>query len=113
VLRTVTRVLNEQHDVVAVTRAADALSHVARGEKFDIIFCDLMMPEMTGVDFYHTIKTANPTLAERIVFLTGGAFSDAAEAFLETCANLVVLKPFKVLELRRVVADYVGSADQV
>ena len=111
VLRTVTRVLTEQHDVVAVTRAADALSHVARGEKFDIIFCDLMMPEMTGVDFFHTIKTANPALAERIVFLTGGAFSEAAEAFLESCANLVVLKPFKVLELRRVVADYVGTAE--
>lgn len=111
VLRTVARVLTEQHDVLAVARAADALSHIARGEKFDIIFCDLMMPEMTGVDFYHTIKTANPGLAERIVFLTGGAFSDAAEAFLESCANLVVLKPFKVLELRRVVADYVGTAD--
>jgi CheY-like chemotaxis protein len=111
VLRTVTRVLTEQHDVVAVARAADALSLVARGEQFDIIFCDLMMPEMTGVDFYHTIKTANPALAERIVFLTGGAFSDAAEAFLDSCANLVVLKPFKVLELRRVVADYVGTAD--
>jgi PAS domain S-box-containing protein len=113
VLRTVTRVLHEQHDVLAVTRAADALSHVARGERFDIIFCDLMMPEMTGVDFYHTIKTANAALAERIVFLTGGAFSDAAEAFLESCANLVVLKPFKVLELRRIVADYVGTAELV
>jgi PAS domain S-box-containing protein len=112
VLRTVTRVLGERHEVVTDLRAHDALSRIAHGEGFDIIFCDLMMPEMTGVDFYHTIRTANPALAERIVFLTGGAFTKTAAAFLETCANLVVLKPFKVLALRKVVADYVASADQ-
>ena len=111
VLRTVTRVLAQRHEVVTELRAHDALSRIARGERFDIIFCDLMMPEMTGVDFYHTIRTASPDLAERIVFLTGGAFSPVAAAFLEASANLVVLKPFKVLALRKVVADYVASAD--
>lgn len=110
VLRTVTRVLGEQHEVVTETRAHQALSRIAGGESYDVIFCDLMMPEMTGVDFYHTLRAANPALAERIVFLTGGAFSESAEAFLANCANLVVLKPFKVLGLRKVVADYVGTA---
>jgi len=111
VLRTVSRVL-DWHEVVGEVRAHDALSRIAHGESFDVIFCDLMMPEMTGVDFYHTIRTANPGLAERIVFLTGGAFTPGAAAFLDTCANLVVLKPFKVLALRKVVADYVASADK-
>ncbi len=110
VLRTVSRVLGNHHDVVIETRAHQALSRIAHGEHFDIIFCDLMMPEMTGVDFFHTLRTANSALAERIVFLTGGAFSDSAEQFLQNSANLVVLKPFKVDALRRVVADYVGGA---
>jgi CheY-like chemotaxis protein len=102
------RVLSDQHDVVTETDAAVALARIARGETFDVIFCDLMMPNMGGVDVHAALFANRPDLARRLVFLTGGAFSQRTEEFLETVANPVVAKPFTVEGLRALVADYVS-----
>lgn len=106
--RSVVRVLSDQHDVVTETDAAVALARIARGETFDVIFCDLMMPNLGGIDVHEQLLATRPELARRLVFLTGGAFSQRTEEFLETVANPVVAKPFTVDGLRALVADYVS-----
>jgi signal transduction histidine kinase/CheY-like chemotaxis protein len=70
---------------------------------FDVVLCDLMMPEMTGMDLYARIREAAPAVAERMVFLTGGAFTDGARRFLESVPTKMLTKPFDLDELRRVV----------
>ena len=65
-----------------------------RGEHVDVIFCDLMMPVMTGMVLHEEqIRTA-PHQAEQMVFVTGGAFTLAAREFLEAVPNLRIEKPF-------------------
>jgi signal transduction histidine kinase/CheY-like chemotaxis protein len=108
VSRTVERILKDLHDVVTETDARAALARIARGERFDVILCDLMMPGMNGMDFYEAIRSADAELARRIVFVSGGVFSDRASRFLEGCTNLSLEKPFSVERLRAVVADYVA-----
>lgn len=105
--KVVPRLLRDLHDVEAELDARQAVARLRRGEDFDVILCDLTMPYMTGVEVFEAISALSPALAARIVFLTGGALSEDASAFLDDCANLVIYKPFSMNRLRAVVCSYV------
>ncbi|MCC6620617.1 MAG: response regulator [Deltaproteobacteria bacterium] len=70
---------------------------------FDVVLCDLMMPQMTGMELYDRVHARSPETAAKMVFLTGGAFTEAARAFLEHAPVEVLSKPFDVNALRRAV----------
>lgn len=76
------RILRAQHDVHIRTDAREALALVAAGSTFDVVFCDLMMPNLSGVDVYRLLAATHPAQAAKIVFITVGAFTAAAEDFL-------------------------------
>jgi signal transduction histidine kinase len=88
--------LLDEHDVVVATSADAALARLRVGERFDRILCDLMMPQVTGMDFFGLIA---PELRSTIVFVTGGAFTERARAFLAGIPNRVLRKPFDLDEL--------------
>jgi signal transduction histidine kinase/CheY-like chemotaxis protein len=112
VLRALGRGLRPQHHFVGHLTAADALETIGRGERFDIIFCDLMMPSMNGIEFFAQLTTHHTEQAERVVFLTGGAFSQTANNFLSD--KLTLDKPFNTDEIRSLVRQYIarGSPEQ-
>ena len=93
------QLLAPKHDVHVETRAATAIERLLAGEEFDVVFCDLTMPDMSGMDFYDVIEGRLPLLARRIVFMTGGAFTPRAVAFLEQHADRVLTKPFAPEEM--------------
>lgn len=93
VARSIRLVLSD-HDVTVVTGARAALALLGGGESFDVILCDLMMAEMTGMDFHAALSTSHPELVPRVVFMSGGAFTAAAQAFLDTATNERLEKPF-------------------
>jgi PAS domain S-box-containing protein len=86
--------LDEVHEVTPLVSAREALERLSAGETFDAIVCDLMMPEMTGMDLYAEATKRFPELARKFVFLTGGAFTPRARAFLESVGNARLEKPF-------------------
>ena len=73
------RVLRSEHEVVVLTGAQER-DRIARGERFDVILCDLMMPVMTGMDLHAALMALAPDQAERMVLLTGGVFTPTARA---------------------------------
>lgn len=99
--RSIRRALRATHRVFVVHSGPDALELLGAGEQFDIILCDLMMPEMTGMQVYEEVCERWPRLAERMVFMTGGAFSPKAQAFLDARDENYLRKPFDLGELRR------------
>ena len=99
----VQRTLESQHDVSVVNRAQDALDMLRAGQRFDVIFCDIMMPNVTGIDFFKEVSTLAPSELDKIVFLTGGAFAVQARQFLEAVPNVRLDKPFTPDELRKLV----------
>ncbi|MGC4087939.1 MAG: ATP-binding protein [Polyangiaceae bacterium] len=101
--RLIQRILHG-HDVVVETLAARALERLRAGEHFDSVLCDVMMPGMSGVDFHELLSVENAALASRVVFMTGGAFSERATSFLSTLTNLVLNKPFDPAQVRAFVA---------
>jgi signal transduction histidine kinase/ActR/RegA family two-component response regulator len=97
------RILKQQHDVTPVASGAEALDQIRSNRHFDVILCDLMMPDMTGMDLHAEIARTVPSLLERIVFMTGGAFTASAKAFLERITNELLEKPFPPTEVRALV----------
>jgi CheY-like chemotaxis protein len=101
----INRILGDAHDVVIAASARQALESIAAGERFDIILSDLMMPDMTGMELHAALARSVPEQASRMVFMTGGAFSPEAEAFLGGVSDRVLEKPFKPAALRQLVAS--------
>jgi CheY-like chemotaxis protein len=75
----------------------------AAGETFDLILCDLMMPEMTGMDLHRELSRVAPDQATRMIFMTGGAFTPAARLFLSDPSREHIEKPFDHVDLRAIV----------
>jgi signal transduction histidine kinase len=101
----VQRTLSAQHEVVAVGSASEALTRIGAGERFDVIICDLMMPQMTGMDLHAELSRVVREQADRMIFLTGGAFTTRARAFLDETPNQRVEKPFDTVHLRALIND--------
>ena len=102
------RVLAPEHEVVALTSALEAHSRIARGERFDVILCDLMMPKMTGMELHAALTSLAPEQAARMVLLTGGAFTPVASEFLNKVPNARVEKPFDTASLRALIRGLVA-----
>jgi CheY-like chemotaxis protein len=101
------RMLTQEHEALVLTSAQEALDHLTLGERFDLILCDIVMPQMTGMDFYNRIGSIAPELAERVVFITGGGHMPCIEAFLSQPTIRWMDKPFPPLEeFRRVVQEH-------
>ena len=100
------RVMGKDNDVVTETSARRALQRIRAGEHFDLILCDLMMPDMTGVDFYNELHAFAPERAADIVFMTGGAFTPKARTFLDTVSNERLEKPFDMVTLKNLVQEH-------
>jgi two-component system cell cycle sensor histidine kinase/response regulator CckA len=79
---------------VACASGRDALELFRRGERFDVILCDLMMPQTSGMDVYDELVRTVPEQAARMIFVTGGAFTDRARHFLKGLSNPTLDKPF-------------------
>ncbi|QRO00377.1 hybrid sensor histidine kinase/response regulator [Archangium violaceum] len=76
------RILRSLCDVVVVTSSREALALVEAGRRFDLVLCDLMMPQMTGMELHAELSRRAPEVAARMLFLTGGAFTSDAQRFL-------------------------------
>jgi signal transduction histidine kinase len=96
--------LEEAHEVTRCLKSREALELIRAGPPFDVIFCDLMMPEMTGEQLYEAVVALAPEQARRIIFMTGGAFTEGAQRFLDQVKNPQLLKPFWVDTLEAALA---------
>jgi CheY-like chemotaxis protein len=94
------RALGRRHDVLTTTSGAEAVERIRRGERFDLILCDLMMPMLSGMDVHDALTTLCPEQASRMVFITGGAFTVTAREFLDRVPNERFDKPFDASRLR-------------
>jgi PAS domain S-box-containing protein len=97
------RMLQDDFDVDVVTTGRAGLERMILGVDYDTILCDLMMPEMTGMDLYAAIAEKRPGLQRRFVFMTGGAFTARAADFLASVRNRKLDKPFDLETLRAIV----------
>lgn len=99
------------YTVRATSSPHDALT-LLETASYDLIICDLMMPEMTGMELFARIEQARPELAARFMFATGGAFSEEARSLLERTSQPTLDKPFSSETLSRAVIAALGRFDK-
>lgn len=94
--RSLKRHLGINYDVDSVTSGREAIDRIIAG-RYDVILCDLMMPDVSGPDVHAAVVAARPDLAPRFIFMTGGAFTPRGREFLSAVASVsatVLDKPF-------------------
>jgi nitrogen-specific signal transduction histidine kinase len=107
-VQAIRRYVSQDHDVDGTTSARQAIEMLARGERYDAIVCDLMMPQVTGMDVYAAVTRLDPALAEKMVFVTGGAFTESARRFLDTLPpGRHIEKPFDLKALRALINEHI------
>ncbi len=77
----------------------DALERLRHDDAFDVILCDLIMPQVTGMDLHDELRRTAPALADRMIFMTGGTFTARARDFLARVGNPALDKPFDLSTL--------------
>ena len=107
-LRGLKRSLSE-HDVMTAMSVNQGMQLYSSHE-FDIVFCDLMMPELNGLEFYTRLTALGPSHAERLVLMTGGVFADRLGCSLAEIPSPCILKPFKHGELERLISEALERA---
>lgn len=112
VLKLLTRLFEPEHETVATLSASDALTIVSEQGPFDLIFCDLMMPNTSGMTFFEKLAKTTPEAASRVVFMTGGAFNPEAQRFLSQVSNANVSKPFDLDAVRALVQRRIRDNDR-
>ncbi|AKI99785.1 PAS domain-containing protein [Archangium gephyra] len=102
--QTLQMLLEPRHDVTVLHDAREALEQLRNGTAYDAILCDVMMAEMTGEQFYEELSRTAPEQTFRLIFMTGGAFTQTARDFLARVPNARLLKPFHAEELDKLLA---------
>ncbi len=111
VTRMVRRVLGSRHRVHECNDPREALASIARGDRYDVILCDVRMPGCSGQQFLAGVRDASAELAERVVFMTGATSIAPGAGFLRAIApERRLAKPFHMEELRDVIRAFLGAS---
>lgn len=109
----VVRMLGASHEVVSAASGEAARRIIERDQAFDVILCDLMMPETTGMELHKWLAAEHPGVAEKVVFVTGGAFTPKASDYVARVGNVRIEKPYETAKLERLVFELVAAARSV
>ena len=100
--------LDDSCEVTLETSGEAARRRLLAGERFDLVLCDLGLPDLSGAEVYRDVVSARPDLARTFVLITGGAVTPEARAFLEQHPGPQLHKPFTLVEVERRVQQLVS-----
>ena len=84
-------------EVRTVLDARQGLEIVLADDGLDLVYCDVMMKDFTGIDLHQALRQRAPQRLSKVVFMTGGAFTGHAQAFIDQQRDAHVQKPFDVV----------------
>lgn len=98
------------YTVTTAANGALAWEHL-RTKPYEVILCDLVMPEIDGHTLYTLLQRDNPCLAARVIFLTGDTIGEASTAFLHQCGQPWVYKPCRADQVLRAIEQVRCTAE--
>ncbi len=109
-LRALTGLLRRDgHSVGTATNGHGALA-LLQERRYDVIVCDLHMPDLDGPAFYAVLTRQYPALCQRVIFLTGDSGSATSVAFLTRCGRPWLRKPCPIAAVRRALQHMLHAA---
>jgi CheY-like chemotaxis protein len=107
--RTLRRALEDEHAITVPETGKEALALLERGNRFDLILCDVVMPELSGIELYETLSKLDPDQARRVVFITGGGFTGGSPEFQQAFEERHIWKPFVLRELKQQLRSFLAT----
>jgi len=101
-------ILLPYHKVSQASGGNMALDSIQKGN-FDLVICDLMMPDLSGMDLYEHLLELPQRDMPKFLFLTGGAVNEKSRQFVNNPAHTVLQKPFQPKILRNAVQDLLSK----
>jgi PAS domain S-box-containing protein len=93
-----------QHEVTAVSNGREALAEIL-DKDWDLVLCDMILPELSGLDLYRELEQRRPAMLDKLVFMTGGEFSRKGPRLPSGSRVRKLEKPFSIKTLRALVRD--------
>jgi CheY-like chemotaxis protein len=97
------KAFQNENEVVTARSGFHALELIAIGRAFDLVLCELSLPDLTGPEVHRRLIASSPRTASKMVFITDDA--KAAQGFLQTVPNMFLEKPLVATALRQVLRD--------
>lgn len=101
-----------EHDVELLDGGREVLRQLADDREYDLILCDVMMPDVTGMDVFGHVEEHHPELVERMLFMSGGTYTETAQAFRERIGTRFLEKPIVVERLLERVQEAQGRKER-
>jgi CheY-like chemotaxis protein len=92
-------IVSRKFEATSFSDSREAIKSLADGQKYDCIICDLMMPNLGGMEFYQKLKEVSPEHCQKIIFITGGSFTSVTDQFLRTSGIIFMEKPISFKDL--------------
>ncbi len=109
-LKLLHRVLTQQgHNVDTAPDGNSALRRLKEGT-YDLVICDMIMPDILGTELYERVSQEYPTMAERFVFITGNVVDRDTRLFLEKSGLPWLSKPFLPSDIETIVRQAVNPS---
>ncbi|UCH50933.1 MAG: PAS domain S-box protein [Chloroflexota bacterium] len=91
--------LDEGHEVESANSAEDALEEI-NNKDYQVIMLDIKMPGMSGIDLYRHFQKESPSIADKVVFITGDVMGPSTMDFLSKTKVPYIIKPFDAKQLK-------------
>jgi PAS domain S-box-containing protein len=105
----IARALASECDVTHAASGREALALLSGGARFDLVLCDARMPDLSITALHVEVSRVAPAISDRFVFMTDGALSPMASAFLESVGSRWLEKPVGLEKLREIVRGCRGG----
>jgi DNA-binding NtrC family response regulator len=104
----IVRALAAECHVTHAASGRDALALLSggAGASFDLVLWDVRMPDLSVTALHAEVARVAPAIADRFVFMTDGALTPTASAFLESVGSRWLEKPVGLEKLREIVRGY-------
>jgi CheY-like chemotaxis protein len=99
--------LGRDHDVIGLGSSREALARLLAGERYDAILCDMLMPELSGLELHASLLRSCPEQASRLVFMSGMGDRQVREVASGNVSVPCLLKPFDRETLQKTVQELI------
>ncbi len=90
--------VSQNYQVTSVRNGAEGLREIMK-DGFDLIVCDMMMPQVGGEMFYWAVTRVRPAARLRFLFFTGHQNDPKIRSFFQRVSATVLIKPFPLAAL--------------
>lgn len=101
--------LEDTMDVQLETSGEKGLARLLSEDPFELVLCDLSLPDLSGIDIYARASEAKPEIKDRFVVMTGGAVTSESRDFLENYQGHLLNKPFTLSQVESLIDQIVGA----